>query len=451
MPLKDKISTLFAAGDDRSRVVVKNIVESFLIKGISIVTSFVLVPLTLGYVSSEIYGVWLVISSVLYWMSYMDIGFTLGLKNRLAECLASGDLRKGRSLVSTTYFLMIAIFVPVGLLIVFAAPFIDWCGLFNVNREYSSDIVRTVQILSVFMSLQMIANVFVSVVSAYQKVALSNLFVVVGQIFSLLIIWLMSRTLAPSLVNLSFAYSMMPVVVVFVASVIFFLGSMKQVAPSWRTVDMSYVKDLGGLGVKFFIIQMQMIVLYQSTNFLISHVAGPESVTQYNIAYKLLNVLVMVYAIVLNPLWPAFTDAYTKGDFQWMKKIYGNMTRIFGLLAAALVLVVALSPFIYRLWISDMVDIPMLLTASIALYSLIQCWMNFQVTLINGTGMIALQTYVVLAGLVLHVPLSLFLSRYIGIYGVIASMCFINLFYAVIFTIQIRKQINQTASGIWAR
>ena len=58
-----------------------------------------------------------------------------------------------------------------------------------------------------------------------------------------------------------------------------------------------------------------MIVLYQATNILISHIDGPNAVTQYNIAYKVLNVIVMVYSIFLSPLWPAFTDAYTQKDF----------------------------------------------------------------------------------------------------------------------------------------
>lgn len=132
----------------------------------------------------------------------------------------------------------------------------------------------------------------------------------------------MTRCIPPALPNLAIAYSMMPILVVIVASVIFFKGKFRQVSPTIKNINIKYTKDLGGLGVKFFIIQIQMIVLYQATNILISHIDGPNAVTQYNIAYKVLNVIVMVYSIFLSPLWPAFTDAYTQKDFVWMNSIY---------------------------------------------------------------------------------------------------------------------------------
>ncbi len=437
------------SGSQRTVTIKKNILWSFLIKGISILTSFLLVPLTLGYVSSEIYGVWLTISSILHWMSYMDVGFTLGLKNRLAEALANNDNERGRGLVSTTYFMMIVIFVPFSILLIVASPFINWCDILNVSQQYADTICITIQILSLFLSLQMIVNVFVAVVAAHQKTALSSLFQVIGQVCSLIIIACLSKFVEPSLVNLTFAYSLMPIVIVAIASVYFFRGPMKNISPKWKAVDKHYIRDLWNLGVKFFIIQIQMIVLYQSTNLLITHIDGPEAVTQYNVAYKLLNIITMLYMIILGPLWPAFTDAYTKKDFNWMKNIYRKMTYIFLALCVVIVLVTVLSPVIYKVWVGDKVFVPFILTALIALYTLLHSWDSLQVMLINGVGTVKIQSYVVLVGIILHIPLSLFLGRYIGILGVVVSMCVINLIYSCVFTIQINKIINQKASGVW--
>ena len=88
------------SGDKRTQTVKRNVLWSFLIKGISIIVSLIMVPLTLGYVSSEVYGIWLTLSSVLHWLTFMDVGFTTGLKNRLAEALAHEDYEKGKSLVN---------------------------------------------------------------------------------------------------------------------------------------------------------------------------------------------------------------------------------------------------------------------------------------------------------------------------------------------------------------
>lgn len=445
------IKSIFIGGSERTTIVKKNILGSLAIKVVSIATSLLLVPMTLGYVSSEIYGVWLTISSILHWLTYMDVGFTHGLKNRLNECLARKDYEKGKSLVSTTYAIMFAIFVPLSTILIVVSPWIDWCRILNVDPSNQEVILKTMQVLFVFMALQMIVNVFVTIVAAYQKTALSSLFAVIGQVCSLCIIGMMTLFVKPSLLNLAFAYSLMPIVIVLVASIIYFKTSMKEVAPSLKAINTAYIKDLWGLGIKFFIIQLQMIVLYQATNILISHISGPESVTHYNISYKLLNVVVMVYSIILNPLWPAFTDAYTKADFTWMKNIYIKMQKLYGVLCILVALVVVISPFIIKLWVKDMVTVPFILTISIAIYTLLHCWVSLQAILINGTGKVTLQSYIILIGLVLHIPLSLFLGHYIGIYGVVASMSFINLIYASVFTIQIRKILNRTAIGIWNR
>ena len=63
-------------GERRTQTIKKNILGSFAVKGVSILVSLALIPLTLGYVSSEIYGIWLIISSILHWLVYMDVGFT---------------------------------------------------------------------------------------------------------------------------------------------------------------------------------------------------------------------------------------------------------------------------------------------------------------------------------------------------------------------------------------
>ena len=439
------------SGDKRTQTVKRNVLWSFLIKGISILVSLLLVPLTLGYVSSEVYGIWLTLSSVLHWLTFMDVGFTLGLKNRLAEALAHEDYEKGKSLVSTTYFMMAVIFIPLSIFLILISPHINWCSFFNVNSKYEADVLLTIQLLSIFLALQMIVNVFIAVVAAYQKVALSSLFGVIGHVCALIVIFMMTKFIPPSLSNLTFAYSLMPILVVAIFSFIFFQGKFKKTCPSIQSINTKYIKDLWNLGVKFFIIHIQMIVLYQSTNILISNLDGPEAVTQYNIAYKVLNVVALIFTIILSPLWPAFTDAYAKKDYHWMNKTYHQMIKLFLLLSVLITFVVIISPILYQLWVGDKVQVPFILTVSIAIYTLIHCWDALQVMLINGIGTVQLQTYVTLIGLILHIPLALFLGQFIGIYGIIMSMCIINLIYCSFFTTQIQKILHKTAQGIWIK
>lgn len=407
--------------------------------------------MTLGYVSSELYGIWLILSSIMLWLNFFDVGFTLGLKNKLAEAIAQNNLEKGKSLVSTTYFMMILIFIPLLIILESIIPFVNWSTFLNVQSIYNEEIIKCLYILAACFCIQMILNVFTAVVAAFQQVALSSAFPVIGNFLSLITIFFLTKYCPPSLLALAIAISVMPLLVIFTASIIFFKKKYKNVSPNIHYIDRKYAKELFTLGYKFFLIQIQGVVLYQCTNILISRLSGPEYVTAYNIAYKYLNIALMVYSIVLTPLWPAFTDAYTRKDFIWMKSIYKKMTRFYIFSACIVILMIASSDIIYKLWIGDRAEVPFSMTLTLGIFILINSWDALQVNLINGIGTIKLQTYVTLIGLIFHIPLSLFIGKYIGAIGVVISMTIIICIYSIFFTIQIKQILTQKAKGIWIK
>ncbi|MDC1856278.1 MATE family efflux transporter [Bacteroides uniformis] len=446
-----KMLDFIKQGTDRSVAVKKNIVGSLFVKGCSIIISLLIVPLTLGYVSSDLYGIWLTLSSIIMWLNFFDIGFTLGLKNKLTEAIALGDMQRGKVLVSTTYFMMIAIFIPLCILLEMIIPHINWASFLNVTGNYNPDIIKTLHILAACLCAQMIVNVLTAVLAAYQKVALSSAFPVIGNFISLFIILLLTKYCPPSLSLLALAVSTIPIFVIIIASFILFSSSFKAVAPSWNFVKKKQIKDLFNLGSKFFLIQAQIVVLYQCTNILISNLSGPSDVTSYNIAYKYITISMMILTIIMAPLWPAFTEAYTKNDYSWMKNVYNKMCKLWGGLTVIVILMIIVSPIVYQLWIGEKAHVPLIMTVLIGIYTIVHSWDIIQVNMINGVGAIKLQTYMTLIGLIVHIPLSLFLGRYVSCYGVIISMIVINMIYSTTFTIQIRKILNKTAKGLWLK
>lgn len=446
-----KMLDFIKQGTDRSVAVKKNIVGSLFVKGCSIIISLLIVPLTLGYVSSDLYGIWLTLSSIIMWLNFFDIGFTLGLKNKLTEAIALGDMQRGKVLVSTTYFMMIAIFIPLCILLEMIIPHINWASFLNVTGNYNPDIIKTLHILAACLCAQMIVNVLTAVLAAYQKVALSSAFPVIGNFISLFIILLLTKYCPPSLSLLALAISTIPIFVIIIASFILFSSSFKAVVPSWNFVKKKQIKDLFNLGSKFFLIQAQIVVLYQCTNILISNLSGPSDVTSYNIAYKYITISMMILTIIMAPLWPAFTEAYTKNDYSWMKNVYNKMCKLWGGLTVIVILMIIVSPIVYQLWIGEKAHVPLIMTVLIGIYTIVHSWDIIQVNMINGVGAIKLQTYITLIGLIVHIPLSLFLGRYVSCYGVIISMIVINMIYSTTFTIQIRKILNKTAKGLWLK
>ena len=255
------------------------------------------------------------------------------------------------------------------------------------------------------------------------------------------------------MVALSIVVGAMPVLVTLVAGVWLFNGSFRRVAPTFtRTyIKTEYLGRLFNLGVKFFIINIQAVVLYQSTNVLISYVSSPIQVTYYNIAYRYLNVAMMFYTIIIAPLWPAYTDAYAHSDFEWMQRIRRKMTMVLLWSVLVCLLMIVVSGPVYQLWIGGEVTVPTSMTLAVGAYVVVYCWMTLNGTLIVGIGKVYLETIVVFVGMLVHIPLALGLSQSMEAYGVIVSMTVVTLFYAVIFHIQVNRLLTQKAKGIWIK
>lgn len=436
-------------GSERTVKVKKNAIGSILIKGWSILISLILVPMTMDYLSPEIYGIWLTISSVIVWLNFFDVGFTLGLKNKLAEALADGDYVRGKKLVSTTYGVMFAIFVPLAIILELLVPIVDWSKFLNVSIEFNDQLVGVMRVLVFCFALQMIFNTITAILAAYQRTAISSLFPVLGNTISVIVIFILTKTVPPSLISLAEAISYIPAIVLIISSFILFRTNLKEVAPAPSYFDKSCIGHLFNLGAKFFIIQIQMVVLYQATNILISNVSSAEQVTAYNIAYKYLSIGAMVLSILLGPLWPAYTDAYAKGDYKWMKSTYKKMCKLVLLVMMGVVVMMALSPIVYKIWIKNTTLVPWSMTIAVGIYIMIHSWDSLQVILINGIGAIKIQTYVTLVGLIIHIPLSLFIGKYVGGLGVVLSMIIINLIYVTAFTTQIRMLLKGVRNTIW--
>src|ERR1035437_7347374 len=143
-------------GHTRSVRAKKNILASFLIKGLSIAISLVLVPLTINYINPTQYGIWLTLSSIVSWFSFFDIGFGNGLRNKFAEAMAKGQVELARIYVSTTYAILCIIIVIVLILFLLINPYLHWSKLLNTTPEMAGELSILAVIVFVFFCLRFI-------------------------------------------------------------------------------------------------------------------------------------------------------------------------------------------------------------------------------------------------------------------------------------------------------
>ena len=445
------IYALLGIQSSRTKNISNHVLLSLLYKGGHLIATFLLVPLTISYLDNENYGIWLTLSSFIAWFTFFDIGLGNGLRNKFAEARALGEDELARGYVSTAYFSIgIISLLFLGLSMV-CNYIVDWSAVFNASEDLGGPLSLLMPIVLGCFSLQLILKLITSIYIGDQNHSLQGKIGFITSASSLFIVWLLIQFAQSSLLLFGSIFSLLPVLVLLVLNIIAFSGKYRHLSPKLRFFKMAHFKDIFGLGLSFFIIQVAVIVMFSTDNFIITQLFSPEEVVPYNIAYKYIGIPNMLLVIILTPYWSSITEAYTKGELNWIKGSMKNLMK-FALWAVLLIgILVIISPFAYDIWVGEMVSVPFTLTLYMAIYFVITvCYAPYNF-FHNGIGKIRLQMYAMGFGALINVPLSIVLVKYTALQteGVILATIISVLPMLILMPLQYYQLINRKATGIF--
>jgi len=451
MILIRRLKQLLDNRNTRSFKAKKNILFGFGIKGISIVIGLVLVPITIDYLDTTRYGIWITLSSFLGWFSFFEIGLGTGLKNKLSEALATNNFELGKTYVSTSYFLIsIIVFL---LLFVFGilAFILDWTIILNAPIEYKNELSILAIIVLFSFSLRFLLRLVESVLFAFQDTALSQTFNPIANIISLFLLIVVMNTINSSLLLVGLIFSLTPIIVLIFPTILLFKGKYSKVSPSLSFIKLSASKELFGISLKFFIIQISTLILFQTSTILIAQYFGPEEVTNYNIVFKYFSVIYMLFTIIVAPLWPAYTEAWVKNDIQWINRILKKTKLIWYAFLFTGVILLVFSKVVYTAWVGDKVQISYELSFWMLLYFLSLSFGGVYNMFINGVGKIHVQMISLGIGAILYLPITIILIKifHFGTEAVVIGMIFANFYSPFVAPYQSHLIISGKAKGMW--
>ncbi|MEJ5961271.1 lipopolysaccharide biosynthesis protein [Pedobacter immunditicola] len=446
-----KILSIFEDNSKRTASIKREIVFSFLIKIISVITGVLLIPLLIDFLDKERYGVWLTLSSIFAWFSFFDIGIGNGMRNKLAEAVSSNNKSLAKEYVSTTFAIISIIFVSIILLFQIINPFLDWQSILNVEVITASELYILTSIVFTLFLLRFIFQLTGVVYIANHMPSINNALVTLGTVLAFIIIALFYKfTDKGNLLLLGTVLTGAPLAVLIVATGVAFSGRFKYLRPSWSSVKIKHAKSLLNLGAQFFVIQVAAILLFSSANIIISHLFSPSEVVVYNTALMYYQLPIMVYGIIMTPIWSAVTDAYTKQDFDWLKSSLLKLNKLSLLFSLGIILMIIVSPYIFELWVGDRIKMPLTLSISMACFAIINVFLSPYTSFINGIGKIKFSMYMVFLTLVFYLPLAYLLSKWLdSSAGIIIATCLLNVIGLYVQPLQVKKILNGTAKGIW--
>lgn len=452
MKIISHFSQRYRALGDRSRKSVVNILLSFGAKGIIILTHLLIVPMTIHYINPTQYGIWLTLSSIIAWINFFDLGFGNGMRNKVAEANAKGDTNLARQYISTAYFSIGTIVLVLFICVEIINFFLDWVQILKVEGVYNDELRKVFAVLAVFFCLDMVVKTFKSLLSADQKPGIASWIDAMGQIISLGVIFLLTKFSKGNMVSLAVFYSGIPALTILAVSAYAFkFTSYRQYSPRFRLVKKRLIKDIMNVGIQFFVIYICMLMIFQIINIVISRELGPNSVTEYNLAYKYFNIAYSVIMIIISPFWSAFTDAYHQKDYLWMRKIKKILELIWIGELFVIIFMIIISQWFYKIWIGNSVVIRTGLSGCMACFMLAQSLGTVYMYLINGIGTIRIQLLAYVFFALISWPLMQFVCHHWGLIGILLVPTFVYFVQAVLGKIQIEKILNHKASGIWIK
>ena len=393
----------------RTGVTEKSAIINMALKPVSAILSLVYTPILLDYLGDEKYGLWATILSVITWISFFDVGIGNGLRNLLSRLISEKKEIDAKKAVSTAYIVLSIIATILFVFLAFMSFFADWCYIFSTSVPLRMVLLITFLFICVNFVLAL-SNTILYALHKAEMVSVRSCLVQATNIICLLLIRQFSNenlTIIAILFGATSAFFYME------ASATIFRKHL-YLRPSIHYFDKMMIKEISGVGIKFFIIQIMGLLLFTVDSMLITHYFGSAKATPFSITNKVFNTIYSAFVAFAVPYWSRTTVAYNQGDSLWIKKSIKKMLGVgLGFIVCYFVMAVVFEPVI-NIWLNRNLDNQTGLVFLMAFFYSIYTLLGVECQFINGTGLITTQLIIYIIIGILNVPLSIIMGVYLG-------------------------------------
>jgi O-antigen/teichoic acid export membrane protein len=395
-------------------------VTSFGSKGIALVTTAITVPLTLGYLGSERFGVWMTLSAIVALLGFTDLGLGNSLLNGVAHAAGRDDHPLIRINISNGLAMLLAVAAGFGVLFAVAYDFIPWDQIFNVRSTAAVDEAGPAAAVLVACFLAaMPASAYPQVRQGLQQGYVNSIFVAAGNLAALALV-VVAIQMKLGLPWLVLAMAGAPVLAT-LANGGTLLWRTPWLRPRLHDIRWAIARTLLRVGLLFLVLQLAAAVAFTSNSIIIAAMLGPSAVAEYAVVSKLFLIPAVLVSLALAPLWPAYREALGRGDAPWVRKTFDRSLRLSVAVAglSSAVLVVFGIPII-SFWVGTSAIQPSFgLILAIGVWTTVSAAGNAVAVLLNGAQVMRFQVITATVMATMNILLSIALTARIGISGVV--------------------------------
>jgi O-antigen/teichoic acid export membrane protein len=422
--LGDELPELVRARAVRVERIKLSIFSSLLTKPLAVIIPFVTVPLFLNYLGTTRYGLYGSIGALAAWLALSNIGLGLGLINKLTDTHVSGDRELARRYVSTILVAILAISVFGIVVLSIVSPLVDWRRVFPTDDPLAlRETPWAFWVSGVAVFVGFIASVPSNIYAGYQETHRNNIWDGMAKLSTLIASLLVVRTNL-GLVGVCVAVTLVPGLVRLANTIDLFAREKRWLMPHPRLFDRTLLRVLMVESVSLFILHMAAVGIFQVDKVVIGSVLGPEHVTAFDVLGRLFLIVFGMFILVLAPLWPAYGEAFRRGDFRWIKKA----VRLSALLGCGAMAACGLTMYFFgeallRLWTRGQdVELSRMLVLGITATFVSRAWVECRSIVLIGAGYLVPQMYFLGANAILNIAIAIVGAKLFGVEGVAWSI-----------------------------
>ncbi len=255
-------------------------------------------------------------------MSFADLGMGLGLQNKISEAHGRDDLQGIRNVYKTGWLILALVALGVAIVGLPLCWLVPWGQMFKINDpQLRAEVPGALAVILGLFCLGLPLNAGLRLAVGMQLGWVSGVWSAVSSVVCLGLIILGRHWGVGFVMFVGLAMSA-PVIgnIGIIGHTFHVLG--KKFSGLAGHYERGLPAALLKQGMLFLVPQIGSMIMTSAPAVIIASTLGTTAVTPFNICQRLTNVLLQIQQLPLAGLWPAYAEAKSRGDYDWIWKMF---------------------------------------------------------------------------------------------------------------------------------
>jgi O-antigen/teichoic acid export membrane protein len=402
--------------EQRDRALWHSISSGAGVRVVTTVLTLLTVSVSVRSLGDSAFGVVATLGTVIGLAGFADLGLGLGLMTRLAQSLGEDNQAAMKPLVSSALASLSALGAFVAVIGSASILVVPWRVLLGSPALPDAALNASVVIFAISVGLAIPASIGQRVLLGTQQGAVANTWSLAASIAQFAAVIAVAWRGAPVWAFVAAIIST-PVLVACVQSA-WVLNRASHLRPDRSHVSSGVARHLLHVGGLFFALNLAVAAAFQSDTLITSAVLGASSAAVFAVGLRMFGAVSGLFASSLQQFWPALAEALARGDLEWTRRRFKQVLTIStALLAAVAGLLVVIGQPVARIWVGASLVPPLGLLVAFAAWTVYAHVMTQCSTLLNAGRVVGPQVAMATAMACVNLPLSIVLTKRIGLAG----------------------------------